>query len=186
MLEPGDRIAYTITYLEITAPPSVPPPPLPMGQNVALIRAKEPPVGYFLYLYGAVGAEYEWTDRFAETEAAQRAFVHDPKVELFTMLVDGWPGGFFVLDTRVAETCDLAYFGLLPEAHGRGLGKWLLATAVAMGWEREGVRRMTVNTCSLDHPRALPLYQKLGTLPPRGNQPGAHPSAQGLTGHPRR
>ena len=36
-----------------------------------------------------------------------------------------------------------------------------------MAWDREGVRRMTVNTNSLDHPRALPLYQRAGFEPVR-------------------
>lgn len=167
MLQPGDRIGYTVTYLEMTAPSGSPPPPLPVGQNVALIGAKMPPVGYFLYLYSAVGAENEWTDWFEKSEDEQRAYMQAPTMELFTMLLDGWPGGFFMLDTKEPGTCDLAYFGLLPEAQGRGLGKWLLATAVSMGWERDGVRRMTVNTCTLDHPNALPLYQKIGFTPYR-------------------
>jgi GNAT superfamily N-acetyltransferase len=82
-------------------------------------------------------------------------------------MVDGWPGGFFVLDTREPGTCDLAYFGLVPDAIGRGLSRWFLASAVHMGWDRPGVGRMTVNTNTLDHPRALALYQQTGFAPIR-------------------
>ena len=46
-----------------------------------------------------------------------------------------------------------------------GLGSWMLRTAVHMGWDREGTERMTVETCSLDHPRALGLYQRAGFTP---------------------
>ena len=53
----------------------------------------------------------------------------------------------------------------MPEAIGRGLGTYLLQTAVHMAWDRPGVERVTVNTNSLDHPRALPLYQKAGFVP---------------------
>jgi GNAT superfamily N-acetyltransferase len=53
-----------------------------------------------------------------------------------------------------------------PEALGRGLGDWLLGTGVHMGWDA-GVEAMTVNTCTLDHPRALPIYQKWGFEPVR-------------------
>jgi GNAT superfamily N-acetyltransferase len=71
----------------------------------------------------------------------------------------GWPQGFFLLDWRSAGRCDLAYFGLVPQAVGRGLGSWLLQSAILTGWARDGVEKMTVNTCTLDHPRAL-IYSK--------------------------
>jgi GNAT superfamily N-acetyltransferase len=58
----------------------------------------------------------------------------------------------------------------VPEAIGRGLGTWLLRTAVHAGWDMPGTVRMTVNTCSLDHPAALSLYQKAGFSPMRQEQ----------------
>ena len=64
---------------------------------------------------------------------------------------------------------DIAYFGMTPEAQGRGLGDWLLGTAIHMAWDA-APRMLTVNTCSLDHPRALPLYQKWGFEPVRREQ----------------
>ena len=166
-LNPGDQIDYIVTYLEMDARPTAPAPPMPVGQSLALIAAKEPPSDYFLYLYGAVGGAYEWTDWLNAKPAELDAFLSDEKVELFTVMVDGWPGGFFILDTRVPGTCDLALFGLVPQAMGRGLGSWLIANAVHMGWDRPGVEKMTVNTNTLDHPRALALYQKAGFVPVR-------------------
>jgi GNAT superfamily N-acetyltransferase len=79
----------------------------------------------------------------------------------------GWPHGFFILDCRDPDICDLALFGLAPQATGRGLGTYLLQTAVHMAWDRPAAVRVTVNTNSLDHPRALPLYQRAGFLPVR-------------------
>jgi len=156
----------TVTYLEMSARP-LHLPSVPAGPYVALVAAKAPPVHYFTYLYGTIGKHYAWIDWFDRGEAAMEAFVQDPKVELFTMMLDGWPGGFYILDTRESGVCDLAYFGLMPEAVGRGLGPWLLGEAIQGGWVRPGVERMTVNTCTLDHPAALPLYQKLGFQPVR-------------------
>ncbi len=161
------EVACTITYLEMTERPHGPFPPLPLAAPVSLMRAVEPPVGYFLYLYDLVGADHDWTDRHAEDLDELRAWLHYDAVSLFTMIVDGWPGGFFVLDWREEGACELAYFGLGPDVHGRGLGKWLLGEAIQTGWERDGTTRMTVNTCTLDHPRALPLYQRAGFAPVR-------------------
>ncbi len=165
--KPGKSVRYAVTYLEMTARPATPIPHVPTGSSLALIAATSPPVAYFLYLYSAVGAEYEWTDWLDATPQEQEAFVTDPNVELFTLMVDGWPGGFFILATRQPGTCDLAILGLVPQAMGRGLSAWFLGCAIHMGWDRPGVTRMTVRTNTLDHPRALALYQRMGFVPVR-------------------
>ncbi len=166
----GETRSYIVTYLEMDERPGYPYPPMPLGPPTALIAAETPPVWYFLSLYDAVGSEYEWTDQHAKSREEVAAFLHDPAVTLFTLIRDGWPAGFFVLDGRVAGECDLAYFGLVPEAVGMGLGKFLIQTAVLTAWDRPGVQKVTVNTNSLDHPRALPLYQKAGFSPVRREQ----------------
>jgi GNAT superfamily N-acetyltransferase len=158
----GERVEYVVTYLEMRARPSYPRPRLPTGPVSALIAAERPPAWYFLCLYDAVGREHEWTDQHARSPGEIEAFLHDPAVTLYTFVRAGWPHGFFVLDSRAPSRCNLAYFGLVPQALGRGLGKFLVQTAVHMAWDRPGTARVTVNTNSLDHPRALPLYQKAG------------------------
>jgi hypothetical protein len=45
----------------------------------------------------------------------------------------GWPQGFFMLDWREAGICDLAYFGLVPEAVGAGLGGLAAADGACKG-----------------------------------------------------
>ncbi|RMH52425.1 MAG: GNAT family N-acetyltransferase [Alphaproteobacteria bacterium] len=163
----GEEVTCTVTFLEMTRPPDFPWPPAPPGPPMALLHAEAPPNWYFLALYRAVGEAYEWTDRLADPPERLAAFLGDPDVALYTLMRSGWPAGFFVLDGRQEGVCDLAYFGLVPEATGRGLGGWLLRTAVHMAWDRAGVRRVTVNTNSLDHPAALSLYQKVGFVPVR-------------------
>ena len=74
-LLPGDEVEYFITWLEMTEPPSRPLPPLPAGEQVALLAAKTPPADYFLYLYRAVGAEYEWTDWLERPPEEAESFV---------------------------------------------------------------------------------------------------------------
>ncbi|MEL6335517.1 MAG: GNAT family N-acetyltransferase [Pseudomonadota bacterium] len=162
---PGDT--YVVTYLEMLAPPAHPVPSPPANVRLAVIMAEKPPVEWFLYLYRTVGHAYHWIDWLSAPVDDLQSFVQDPEVTIHTLMLDGWPGGFFMLDSREPGICDLAYFGLVPEAVGRGLGHWFLASAVAAGWARDGVHRMTVNTCTLDHPRALSLYQKLGFSPAR-------------------
>jgi GNAT superfamily N-acetyltransferase len=163
----GDEIEIVVTHLEMTTRPRFPRPPVPRGPVSALVAADRPPAWYFLALYDAVGAEYEWTDQHDRPRDEIAAFLEDPAVTLYTFVRAGWPHGFFVLDGREAGVVDLAYFGLVPQAIGQGLGWFLLGTAVHTAWDRPGCARLTVNTNSLDHPRALPLYQKAGYVPVR-------------------
>ena len=167
VLKPGDMVDYVVTYLQMTDRPTAPVPARPANLNIALLRAEDPPPEYFLYLYQTVGAGHEWTDWLQKSADEVEGFVTNQSVLLYSLMVDGWPGGFFMLDSSDPGTCDLAYFGLVPQAVGRGLGKWFLATAVDTGWDLPGTTRMTVNTNTLDHPRALGLYQKIGFVPIR-------------------
>ncbi len=93
--------------------------------------------------------------------AALEAIIQDPRVDVFVLYVDGAPAGYFELDRRPEPDIDLAYFGIMPEFTGRRLGPYLLAQAIEAAWRHEP-RRLTVNTCTLDHPKALPLYQRFG------------------------
>jgi GNAT superfamily N-acetyltransferase len=163
----GERVDYRVTWLEMTERPRFGWPSLPVGREAVLLRAEAPPRWYFLSLYDAVGRDYAWTDLHDIPDAAMDDWLADPDVALFTLMGHGWPQGFFMLDWRDEGVCDLTYFGLVPEAIGRGLGGWLLQCAILTGWGREGVARMTVNTCTLDHPRALIRYQRFGFRPVR-------------------
>jgi GNAT superfamily N-acetyltransferase len=89
------------------------------------------------------------------------AIVQDRKVEIYVLYAEGVPAGFFELDRRPAESIDLAYFGIVPELIGRRLGPYLLREALEIAWSY-GPARLTVNTCTLDHPKALTLYQRFG------------------------
>jgi GNAT superfamily N-acetyltransferase len=163
----GTEVAYTVTFLEMTERPSWGYPHLPASEPAQLLKAEDPPVWYFLSLYDAVGRDYAWEDIHKREHSDIAAWLSDGSVTLYTLLMRGWPHGFFLLDARAGATCDLAYFGLVPEAVGRGLGSWLLKTAILMAWDTPGVTRLEVNTCTLDHPRALQSYQRHGFVPVR-------------------
>jgi GNAT superfamily N-acetyltransferase len=166
----GATVPYTVTFLEMTARPTTGWPHTPNGMTGALLCAETPPVWYFRALYDAVGRDYAWTDLHAAEDAALADWLQSPDVALYSLIDKGWPQGFFVLDWRDAGVCELAYFGLVPQSVGRGLGAWLLRTAIQTAWARDGVQRLTVNTCTLDHPRALAQYQKHGFSPVRQEQ----------------
>ncbi len=154
------RIPMTVTFLEMTARPAALPPPAPRGK-VALLKAEKPAPHFYRYLYDTIGAEYFWVDRKKLTPEALAEVIQDPLNQLFVLYAEGVPAGMAELDLRKPEVANIAYFGLMPEAIGRHMGYFFLYHTCMNAWALP-IRRLTINTCTLDHPRALPLYQRLG------------------------
>lgn len=162
--KPPEPIPVTVTYLEMREPPPLPAVPPPAVRH-ALFRAQHPPVHFYRYLYDTIGRQWHWVDRRRLSDDALAKIIQDEQVEIYVLYVEGVPAGYAELDFRsLPAVADLAYFGLVPDFIGRGFGRWLLAWSIEEMWMREA-RRVTVNTCTLDHPSALPLYQRMGFQP---------------------
>jgi GNAT superfamily N-acetyltransferase len=158
------HIETTVTYLEMRSEPHQQ-YALPANlKKLLLVRAENPALRFYRYLYDAVGHDYVWVDRKKLDDAALAAIIHDERVEVWPLYVAGQPAGYFEIDARAHPVAELEYFGLIPEFQGMGLGKWFLAEAIRACWARKP-ERVTVQTCTLDGPAALPLYQKLGFVP---------------------
>jgi len=158
-MEPVARVGVTVTFLRMDRPPADAAPGLPPGQQV--VRAGTPSVGFYRYLYDTVGADYVWWLRRTMSDAELTTLLRDPLVSIHVLYSGGEPAGFFELDARGWTDVNLSYFGLMPHAIGSGVGYAFLRQAVDMVW-RSGARGMTVNTCTADHPRALPTYLRAG------------------------
>ena len=92
------------------------------------------------------------------------AYLARPDVRLWILRDAAGIGGYFELVRGSDDSIEIAYFGLVPSRHGRGLGKLLLAHAIAEGW-RWGATRLWLHTCTLDGPAALPNYRARGFEP---------------------
>ena len=97
----------------------------------------------------------------AAADEALAAIIRDARVEIYVLYCDGAPAGYAELDFRKKGEVELAYFGLIPEYIGRGLGGYMLDWAIDTAWSRRP-GRVWVHTCTLDHPAALAVYQKAG------------------------
>ncbi len=149
------RPATVISYLSMNHAPSKPAP------EMNVLKAQPFPLWYFRALYQAVGSGYFWTDMLELSEEELAQYCDNPKNTLYSLISQGAPAGMFVLYEN-EEITNLAYFGLTKESHGQGLGGQLLDYAIATAWQRPEIKEMTVNTCTLDHERALPLYLSRG------------------------
>lgn len=158
-----EPIPVTVTFLEMERPPSFY-PPRPYNRQVALLRTRDIPLHFYRYLIDRVGRKWEWVNALRLDDEDLAAAVHAPGREIGVLYLDGAPAGFFDIKPHLPQEAELAYFGLMEHATGQGLGRWFLGAAIEAAWAM-APQRVIVQTCTLDHPAALPLYQKMGFSP---------------------
>jgi GNAT superfamily N-acetyltransferase len=160
-VRPGE-VAAVVTSLEMLERPR--PRPLP-DSPLRLVRWVDPAPEKYRALFARVGAPWLWFSRLIMDEARLTAIIHDPGIEIHAACDPrGIEIGLLELDFRVPETCELSFFGLVPELTGQGHGRWLMAQALMRAW-RPKVGRVWVHTCTLDHPKALGFYRASGFVP---------------------
>ena len=153
----------TVTYLKLNQPPPRR-ESLPLGHNIALMRAEKPTLHFYRYLMFRTGKPWHWVYRLRLPDDELLSIIHAPTTAIHVLIYNGAPSGFFEIDSSVRDEANIAYFGLMAHAGGIGLGRWFLSEAIHSALLQKP-SKVTVNTCSLDHPAALPLYQKLGFVP---------------------
>jgi|SRR3954452_3592946 len=158
-MSPVTRVGVIVTFLRMDQAPTTPGPSLAAGFQI--VRAQAPSVSFYRYLYNTVGADYLWWLRRTTPDHELAALLSNKAVAIHTLYANGEPAGFFELDARSSPDINLSYFGLMPNAIGHGTGYAFLRAAIDEVWRR-GAKGMTVNTCTADHPRALPNYLKAG------------------------
>lgn len=154
------RVPVTITYLEQKERPVLPTPPKPVGK-VAIMRVEQPPIHFYRYLYRLVGDPWKWVSRRRLSDAELAEIIHDDNVYLYCLYVSGAPAGFAEIDARNIKNVELKFFGLAPDFTGRRLGRFFLTNIIDLAWALNP-KRVMLETCTLDHAAALPLYQKCG------------------------
>lgn len=158
---PDDELAAVVTYLEMRSPPELEVP----SSTLFLKRVEVPQPEHYRQLFRRIGGPWLWFSRLIVDDAHLAAIIQHPKVELFAVLDEaGREVGMLELDFREPHECELSFIGLVPELSGKGHGRWLLAEAVRRAW-RDGIERVHVHTCSLDHPAALAAYRRAGFTP---------------------
>ncbi|WP_245453479.1 GNAT family N-acetyltransferase [Aquibium carbonis] len=96
---------------------------------------------------------------------ALAAIIHATTTLIDVLYVDGAPAGFVEIDlSQAPEKAEIEYFGLIGEFQGRGLSKFFLSCAIHAAWQHDP-GTLVIQTNSLDSPRALQLYQKMGFAP---------------------
>ena len=118
-------------------------------------------------LYFQVGKQWGWIDKRSWTDDQWNEYATAPELRMFAGYYDDSLAGYYELRQDREGGIEIAYFGLLPEFIGRGLGSVLLTSAIEEAWTpHDGIvpTRVWVHTCNRDHPQALANYQARGMI----------------------
>ncbi len=160
-LGPG-QIAAVITHLELYADP--PRRPVPAGERYELLHAKRPDLDWYRGLYRSVGENWLWFSRLTLDNTQLAMLIQNKAVEVYALRSEGRDGGILELDFRRFPDIEISFLGVVRELIGTGAGRFLMNRALDIAWAR-APRRVTVHTCTLDHPNALGFYMRSGFEP---------------------
>jgi GNAT superfamily N-acetyltransferase len=175
---PSGKIAAVVTHLEMRRKPVLEPVAAPA--DLVFRRVPAPELDWYRTLFRRIGEHWLWFSRLRLSDEQLARILQDDRVEVFAMEQNGRAKGLLELDRREFPDVELTFFGLTPDLIGRGAGRYMMRYAIERAWSYEP-RRLCLQTCTLDHPRALQFYMKAGFTPyKRSIEIGDDPR---LTGH---
>ncbi len=154
------------TYLEMRSPEQLRPKRC-ADVGFQIREQKQPNWVFNRDLYLAVGKQWHWIDKRPWTDEQWKEYAAAPGLRTFAAYYADPVAGYYELRRDTESGVEIAYFGLLPEFIGRGLGGALLTSAIEEAWSRRGgiaAKRVWLHTCNRDHPKALANYQARGMI----------------------
>lgn len=128
------------------------------------LRLIDPPDGAVNErFYREVGKAWDWTACAEWTTQRWEAYLADNPVSTVVLVMDGEEIGYGELINREGDV-EILSFGLLGPYLGKGFGGTSLELVVRYAWTLGAVHHVWLHTCDLDHPNALPNYQRRGFM----------------------
>ena len=158
----GDTSALVTTYLEMRSPEQLRPKRC-TSARFQIREWNERDWRFNRDLYFAVGELWQWIDKRPWTDEQWQEYAAAPALRTFAAYQGDILAGYYELRRDTDGGVEIAYFGLLREFIGRGLGGALLTSAIEEAW-RMTPKRVWVHTCNFDHPQALANYQARGMI----------------------
>ena len=132
------------------------------GPNFKINQVDPPDFQLNKFFYKQIGKKYRWIDRLAWDDKKWIEYVENPRVKTFVLKENSNLVGFYetVRDFDNGHS-EIAYFGILEEYFGKKCGGYLLSEAIKKLFE-DGISRVWLHTCSLDHKNAIKNYLARG------------------------
>ena len=158
------RLQTIVTHLAIEAPMRAPvsPPLWPDGVSFA----HEPDISLADYreIYDRVGRKWHWVNRRHLDDRQLAAIIYHPATEIYMLRRKGEALGFVEMNYKLFPQVEVVFVGLLEGEIGHGFGRMMVDHTLNIIKAR-APRRIIIQTCTLDHPSALKLYQSVGFRP---------------------
>lgn len=151
----------TVTYLAMDAPFPKSGDAVTWPPGTQFLSLDQMPLDDYRKLYDSVGRDWHWVNRRHLTDAQLAGIIHHPATQIRVLHRGPKPIGFVELNMKQFPEVEIVFIGLVRLEIGLGLGQLMVRAAI-----QESIRllakRIIIQTCTLDHPSALPLYQKSG------------------------
>jgi thiosulfate/3-mercaptopyruvate sulfurtransferase len=157
----------TVTHLEMHQPFPLATwnaAPRELPDQIAFVEAHQLALPDYRQLYHDVGDKWFWVNRKHMDDATLATIIHSTSTEIHLLCKNDKNIGFVELNLRNFPSAEIVFVGLIESYIGIGLGRYMLSRAL-WGLAARGVRKLIIQTCSLDHPNALALYQEFGFAP---------------------
>jgi len=116
-------------------------------------------------IYHNVGRNHGWFGRSNMSNQDLEKIIFNKKVEIYLMKEGTKNIGFFEIDYTNDYIKDkelrIVHFGLIEGYIGKGLGIKLMDAAITRAYNLN-IKKVILQTNSLDHKRALPFYKEYG------------------------
>ena len=150
-----------VTYLAMDAPFPKSGDAVTWPPGTQFLSLDQMPLDDYRKLYDSVGRDWHWVNRRHLTDAQLAGIIHHPATQIRVLHRGPKPIGFVELNMKQFPEVEIVFIGLVRLEIGLGLGQLMVRAAI-----QESIRllakRIIIQTCTLDHPSALPLYQKSG------------------------
>jgi ribosomal protein S18 acetylase RimI-like enzyme len=160
-LPPG-KLANIATYLEMKALPER--KLAAFAPELSLIPVGDMPTADYRSHFKAVGQNLLWFSRLLMSDDKLQSVLANPAIDSYVFKRGDQMLGLLELNFEDAANCELAFFGLVPEAVGSGLGRMLMDEAIRRAFAKP-TERLWLHTCTLDHPAALLFYLRSSFTP---------------------
>ena len=132
------------------------------GPNFKISEVDPPDFHLNKFFYKQIGKKYRWIDRLAWGDKKWIEYVENPRVKTFVLKENNNLVGFYeTVRDFDSDHSEIAYFGILEEYFGKKCGGYLLSEAIKKLFE-DGISRVWLHTCSLDHKNAIKNYLARG------------------------
>ena len=132
------------------------------GPNFKINQVDPPDFQLNKFFYKQIGKKYRWIDRLAWGDKKWIEYVENPRVKTFVLKENNNLVGFYeTVRDFDSDHSEIAYFGILEEYFGKKCGGYLLSEAIKKLFE-DGISRVWLHTCSLDHKNAIKNYLARG------------------------